>query len=396
MLKDLNALTGPNRRRSLLTSAVIAGLGAFLVSYIFALLDLNGTLRTGLVSDVNSYRDLADSILDGAVPYVDLSFEHLPAMLVPIVGLGWLSDVSGVPLWLVWPMTMTALFAVTAMLVDRLNPRHPAGFAFIAISLPLLPLALFRIETWVVLFAVGAIVAFLAKKNLVGVIATIVGTLAKGWPIAVSILPWKTRQRSAAAWAVVGGGLGLAAVSIQEGFRASRSFEGIHTETVVGGVVLLARHVSGTALETLSTAGATYVSVPSWALALNAIPGALVLSVVIVLLRRPLKTDEVVSLLGLTVLGIVLVSPLFSTQFLVWLAPFVAALAYRNKLLYVLAGLFAFASVAVFDPSSPLWALEIVVSNVAVLALAVSWAHALIIDTRTVQPVSTSRKNLPV
>ncbi len=135
---------------------------------------------------------------------------------------------------------------------------------------------------------------------------------------------------------------------------------------------------------------------PSWALALNAIPGALVLAVVIVLLRRPLKTGAIVSLLGLTVLGIVLVSPLFSTQFLVWLAPFVAALTHRNRLLYVSASLFALASVAVFNPSSPVWAFEIVVSNVAVLALAVSWAHALIIETRPTQPVSTSRKNLPV
>ncbi len=249
----MNALTGTNRRRRLATVAVIAGLVAFLVSYIFALLDLSGKLRTGLVSDVNSYRDLADSILDGAVPYFDLSFEHLPAMIIPIVGLGWLSDVSAVPLWLVWPMTMTAVFAATAVLVDRIDPQHPVGFAFIAISLPLLPLALFRLETFVVLLTVGAVVAFLAKKNAVGVMATIIGTLAKGWPIAVSILPWKIGQRKSAAWAVIGSGLGLAAVSVQEGFRASRNFEGIHTETVVGSVVLLGRHVSGTAL-TLSVA----------------------------------------------------------------------------------------------------------------------------------------------
>ena len=161
----MNSLSGPMRRRRLVIAATTVGMAAFLLSYTFAQLDINGTLRTGLTPDVGSYSDIAESVFGGATPYVDFTFEHLPAMLIPILGLGWVSDLSGLSPYFVWPMAMTGLFTVTAVLVDRIDPQHPAGFTFIAVSLPLLPLALFRLEQWVVLLAVGSIVAFRFSKT---------------------------------------------------------------------------------------------------------------------------------------------------------------------------------------------------------------------------------------
>lgn len=396
MWKDMNALTGSTRRRRLVITAVVAGMAAFMVSYMFAVADLNDMLRTGLVSDVNTYRDLAEAMLGGALPYIDFPFEHLPSMLIPIVGLGWLSSISGVSLMLIWPLTMTGVFAVTAVLVDRIDPERPSGFTFIAISVPLLPLSLFRLEPWVVVFAVGAMAAFLAGRTVLGVVATVFGSLAKGWPIVVSVLPWKMGDRVASSLAVFGSGLGLAVVVAHEGFRAGRDFDGIHTETLVGSIVVLGRHFSGSALGTFSAAGARYVAVPSWTLAVNAIPGVVVLALAIVVLRRPLTPRSTVSLIGFVVLGIVLVSPLFSTQFLVWIAPFVAALSLTNRRLYVIASALAVASVAVFAPTSLLWSIEVLASNLVVLALAVSWGREFIADGRYGRPASTSLRNLPV
>jgi hypothetical protein len=396
MWKDMNALTGDMRRRRIFILAVVAGMGAFLVSYVFAVLDIRDVLRTGLVSDVGAYGDLAESVLNGEVPYLDFPFEHLPSMLIPVVGLGWLSQITGVSLWLVWPMAMTAVFAATAVLVDRIDTERPAGFLFIVVSLPLLPLALFRLEPWVVLIATGAIVAFLAGRNAVGAGLTVLGSLAKGWPIAISALPWKLGQKSVAVLTAAGAGVGLVAVLIQEGFRTGRDFEGIHTETVVGSLLLLARHGSGVAIDTFGSAGARYVSAPTWALALNAIPGLVVLAIAAFVLRRPLTRRAIVSVVGLTVLGILLVSPLFSTQFLVWLAPFVAGLSSRNRWLYAISGMFALASVAVFDHTSVVWTVDVAASNIMVLALAAAWSRDLVIDTRSTQESSTSLRNLPV
>lgn len=392
----MNSLTGPKRRRRLILTAMMAGMAAFLLSYAFAELDINGTLHTGLTYDVGPYSDIAESVFGGATPYVDFTFEHLPAMLIPILGLGWLSDLSGLSPYFVWPMAMTGLFTLTAVLVDGISPQRPAGFSFVAVSLPLLPLALFRLEPWVVLLAVGAIVAFLSTRNVAGIALAILGSMAKGWPIVVSILPWKVGHRKVAVIAATGSGLALLAVLTQEGFRSGRAFDGIHSETVVGGFLLFTRHLSGAALDTFGSAGAHYVGAPTWAVIVNAIPGLVVLTIVGVLLKRPMSTQTTVSVIGLSVLGIILVSPLFSTQFLVWLAPFVAALSTRNRVLYVLAGAFAFGSIAIFEPATVLWALEVSAANLIILVLAASWCRDLITSTRNDQPTNTSLKNLPV
>ena len=396
MWKDMNDLSGPTRRRRLVLFAATAAAAACVVSYVFAKLDIRGSLHTGLVSDVGPYSDIADSILGGAVPYLDFPLEHLPSMLVPIISLGWVSDISGISLYFVWPMAMTALFVATAILVDRIDPQRPAGFIFVAMSLPLLPLALFRLEPWVVLLAVGAIVAFLGARNVVGIALVVLGSIAKGWPIVVSILPWKARNKGVAALAAIGSGFALMVIFAQEGFRSGRAFDGIHTETLFGSLVLLARQISGVALDTFPSAGAHYIGVPSWAVFVNAIPGVAVLIVVVVLLWRPMSNQTTVSVIGLGVLGIMLVSPLFSTQFLVWLAPFVAALSYRDRVLYVAAGVFALGSIAIFEPATTMWAIEVTVSNIFVLVLAVAWSWDLLITTRADQRVNTSRKNLPV
>ncbi len=45
-----------------------------------------------IAGDPTLYGEIADAILGGAVPYIDVTVEHLPVLLVPIVAVGSLPD----------------------------------------------------------------------------------------------------------------------------------------------------------------------------------------------------------------------------------------------------------------------------------------------------------------
>ncbi len=376
------------RRRLLVLWGLTACLFAFVVSYVFGLLDVNDVLRTGLVSDIRSYESIAGSLLDGQLPYRDFVFEHLPLALIPIGILGAIADATGASLWLVWPIAMTPVFILTALWVDRLDPDDPPGFRFIAVSLPLLPLVLFRLEPWIEIFAVAAVVAFVAGHNLRGGVLTMLGALGKGWPVVIAALPWKFGKRREAVTVALLTVTLLGIVAIQDGFRSGRTFNGIHTETVMGSVVLLVRHIGGSALDTASAAGALYVDVAQVLVLLNALPGlALVAIGLYALVGR--EESTAVSAVGLIVLGIVLASPLSSTQFIFWIAPFVALLGVTQRRIYVVAGVFALASIAVFEPDTLLWTVEVVLRNAALVGLGIVWARSLLSGPGDVSRVAT-------
>lgn len=376
------------RRRLLVLWGLTACLFAFVVSYVFGLLDVNDVLRTGLVSDIRSYESIAGSLLDGQLPYRDFVFEHLPLALIPIGILGAIADATGASLWLVWPIAMTPVFILTALWVDRLDPDDPPGFRFIAVSLPLLPLVLFRLEPWIEIFAVAAVVAFVAGHNLRGGVLTMLGALGKGWPVVIAALPWKFGKRREAVTVALMTVTLLGIVAIQDGFRSGRTFNGIHTETVMGSVVLLVRHIGGSALDTASAAGALYVDVAQVLVLLNALPGLALAAIgLYILVGR--EESTAVSAVGLIVLGIVLASPLSSTQFIFWIAPFVALLGVTQRRIYVVAGVFALASIAVFEPDTLLWTVEVVLRNGALVGLGIVWARSLLSGPGDVSRVAT-------
>jgi hypothetical protein len=372
-----NDLITRERTRQLFLTASTAAVFAFIVSYVFAILNINDLLRTGLVSDIGSYEDIAAAMLDGLVPYLDFPFEHLPVGAVPIAVVGIATSLTGVSMWLLWPLFMTPLFVATAMWVDRLDPEDPPGFRFVAVSLPMLPLVLFRLEPWIEFLAVAALLSFVVGKEIRGASLAVLATLGKGWPIVISMLPWKLGRRRAAVAVVVTSVVLLAAVASLEGFQSGREFDGIHTETVVGSVVLLFRHLTDAALGTTPSAGALYIDVPPIMVFINAIPGILLITIGLVSTIR-LSATSTLSAIGITTLGIILASPLSSTQFIFWIAPFVALLAVGQRRMYVIAGLFAFASIAIYEPYGILWNIEVVARNVALLALGAMWAMTLI------------------
>ncbi len=374
-----------DRRMRLLLASIGACAGAFVLALIAALLDINDVIRTGLVSDVNTYSDIATTILNGEMPYTGFPVEHLPVALVPIVILDWIADVSQVSLWVVWVPAMAAAFAVTAQLLDRLEPSPGGGFRFVAVSLPMLPLVLFRIEPWISLFVALALVAYAANRLVLGGVWTFLGVLGKGWPIVLALFAWSKGHRRNALLLVGLCGLALFAVALTPGFQAAREFEAIHSETIIGSLILLWRSITGAELDTHGSAGAVYVAVPGLLTILNAVPGVAILFVSAAVLRsRCLVFADLVALSGFVVLGIMLISPLFSTQFIFWLAPFVIMLGPKPRMLYGVAAVFGLMSVTVFDPTSLLWILEVVAKNGTLLLLALVWAgHLLALDRTT-------------
>jgi hypothetical protein len=377
MLESTNDLVGHERKRQLLLTASTAAVFAFIVSYVFAILNINDVLRTGLVSDIRSYEAIAEAMLDGLIPYLDFTFEHLPVGAVPIAVIGFTTHLTGISMWLLWPLFMTPLFVATALWVDRLDADNPPGFKFVAVSFPMLPLVLFRLEPWIEFLTVAALLAFVVGYAVRGAALTVLATLGKGWPIVITLLPWKLNKRSTAVVTFVASVALLAVVASLDGFQSGREFDGIHTETVVGSLVLLFRHIAGAALGTGPAAGALYVDVPTVAVGVNAIPGLLLIGIGLVCAIR-LPIERTLSCIGLITLGIILASPLSSTQFIFWVAPFVALQPIVERRIYIVAGLFGFASIAIYEPDSILWNLEVVARNVALLALGVMWAAALI------------------
>jgi hypothetical protein len=267
---------------------------------------------------------------------------------------------------------MSVFFIATSVLIDRLPGYEGRGFRFVLAGSPLLPLALFRLEPWVVLLTVAAMSLYLGGRRIAGGTTNVAATLAKGWPIVLAVIPWNKRDRGLALGVAMSSVVMLAFIAVQEGFRSGRAFDGIHTETLVGGVVLLVRHLTGSTLGFISVAGARYIDVPGFSLLVNAIAG---LAIAVVglwfAMRRPQQT--MLESLGLMVLGILLASPLSSTQFIWWLAPFVAFSSVRVRRWYLAASVVALASVTVFVPASTLWAVEVVARNALLLGLGVVW-----------------------
>lgn len=384
----------------LLLAATAACVGAFTFSSFVTTLSDAGHFHSALVDDLTAYSAIGSHVLDGAVPYVDLAIEHLPASAALIIVVEWITQLLGAEFWMMWVPTMTAAFVWSVLLVDRLNSNRPLGFLYISVSIPMLPLVLFRLEPFVALLAVAALVAYMSGRSTRGSVWTGLGALGKGWPVALAVIPWGDGHRRHAVATVGTVGVPLVAVMLAPEFLSSREFDGIHSETALGSSIILIRQIAGSDLGISHVAGAVYVSGPQWLVLLNTLPGLAIIGFGLAALRRAtIDMSALVSLAGFIVLGMMLASPLLSTQFIFWIAQFIAALALSSRKLYVAAAILGLLSVAVFEPAEAWWAVVVVAKNGFLLWLAMSWATrmpTIQTDEATPRPVSTSRKNFPV
>ena len=142
---------------------------------------LDGLRR--LLAIPHFYEEISDDILAGQVPYVDMEVEHLPGSLVPIVLIGVITDIFGLDYELTWTLAMAALFVGSAIIVAAIPAWSESQNRFVLLALPLLPLVVFRLEPWLILFVALAIRYSFLSYWRGGITATAIAALTKGWPI---------------------------------------------------------------------------------------------------------------------------------------------------------------------------------------------------------------------
>jgi hypothetical protein len=331
------------------------------------------------------YRRMSD-LFAGNLPYLGATFEHLPVMLLPM-GATWILGGFSSPfvfrsIWAV--LTAVALLAIVHVLgiIDTMTGKSGAARRWVLVITPLVPLALFRNDPWVVLPAMLAVVAILRSQSVLGSSWIGIGALAKIWPLVLVPFAWKRRSRRSLLIMIGVVSILLLALSRTSGFVAGRSFDGLHTESL-GGALWLMTHRSVGSVGLIEAAGAIYVNAPR----VMMIPGLLLGSTVALIAlwrlvrNRGSDTDRLVWT-GVLVIGLLLIAPLQSAQFLLWATPFVVFSRSKSALLlYTAAGALALLGVVGFESlqdNAWWWSTAAVLRNVLIFAAAV----LLLVQTR--------------
>lgn len=354
-------------------AALIAvALGFFAEQLITPISDAVGTMSI-LAGDPFVYEDRWADIRSGELPYLESEFEHFPLTLVPIVLAGLVSELTGIPYWntfvgVIMVITFATIYAVrrigTAMGDEAVTGR------FLWLLTPLLPLVLFRTDLLPVMCVAFALMAWMAGRERSGVFAAVGGVLAKGWPVVLTVSEWwRGRRTRAVLVAMFTMSLALTLILLP-GFQSGRAFRGIHLETVVGSLILTGRHLLGFPLGTLADAGALYIEAAPWLVATNVVFGASFGLWAMRGLRHPFSWRRAHLVVAALTLGLLLASPIFSPQFLVWPVAFLALIAGRHTTrMFVVISLLSIVYVGFWDDTALWWALLLLVRNVVFVVL---------------------------
>ncbi len=357
-----------SRGRLLLMLSILAVglLSIFLVS---------GSPVTIIPGDPAEYRVRVEAMLNGGLPYLDVPFEHLPVMIIPMFGAWFLGGSASQSMYVfAFAGLMLVTTIATAPVMDSWGHRIglPAtGWRWAMVMVPLMPLALFRNDPVPVLLSVVALLMLVSERRS-WVVFAMGGAWAKIWPAAISLAAWR---RGKPATAVVVGLSGAAALALTflPGFSAARRGVGIHGETVVGALVGLSRTARGDPSGVEITTAA-YLPVSGLLVAVNTALGLMVLALAFWALRRSTQWRTASLAIGAAVGGVMLSSQLFSLQYVLWLMPFVALSRRRCVLMTAMAlGLLTTRLAWVWEPTlfeDPLFYSMITVRNLAVVLIA--------------------------
>lgn len=312
-------------------------------SWRWAILTLALALVTGslaqrmlgapVFNDLLVYHSRMSELFAGNLLYVSGQFEHFPLAAAPMLvawGFGGWSSVAAFEVAFI--LVGGGLFVATGGLLTQIGDRlgiPKAGCWFFALSLPLAPFAVARTEPWV-LFLVAMSLRSLVQESesrFAGWAALAVA--AKAWPVVLGVEAWRIGWHRAAV-ILVGIAAAVSLILLQlPGFLSGRSFSGIHSETLVGALLLAWRAVSGLPLGLHNSAGAVYVSAPGLAILAELFIGVIAGATALRFRRPEGRRTERFRLVAVLTLAMLLASPLLSAQFILWPVLFLALVPSR-------------------------------------------------------------------
>jgi hypothetical protein len=172
-----------------------------LLTISWALLHTGFWDRTQIV-DTPTYQRYGQAVLDGQVPYRDFDLEYPPAALPVFVlpALAREDDYSSAFELLMWACAAAAIVALGLALaaVDASSPRLYAAIGFLALApLALGTVILSRYDFWPGALAIGAVAAFVSRKERLGFGLLGLAVAAKIYPLVLLplALVWTARRR---------------------------------------------------------------------------------------------------------------------------------------------------------------------------------------------------------
>ena len=172
-----------------------------LLTISWALLHTGFWDRTQIV-DTPTYQRYGQAVLDGQVPYRDFDLEYPPAALPVFVlpALAREDDYSSAFELLMWACAVAAIVALGLALaaVDASSPRLYAAIGFLALApLALGTVILSRYDFWPGALAIGAVAAFVSRKERLGFGLLGLAVAAKIYPLVLLplALVWTAGRR---------------------------------------------------------------------------------------------------------------------------------------------------------------------------------------------------------
>jgi hypothetical protein len=311
--------------------------------------------------------DVAAKVARGLVPYRDFVLEYPPLSLIHILPPWFITGGTDAGYDIVFialsVITAAASGAVVAWLAGRgwsAQSVSQSVLTFLALSLAVLPVVIWRFDGLPALFTVLALAAIVAKRPGWSGVALGLGTATKLYP--ALLLPvvvlyyafgrrWRSAGVAVGAFAAVVGAtaLGIYAVGGPDGFTflTYQEERGIEIESVLGGLVLLSHRLFGT--EATIYAGFGSIQVGSSLIEGLALPNQVALFALGISLAAGLiysfssdarhspdgaiRPPTVVNYMMAILVFSMLANKVLSPQYIVWLLPIGALLPWRKALL---------------------------------------------------------------
>ena len=372
---------------------LIASLAGLIIGFLPAALG-NPTVYT---ADPQLYSEAMGRMFGGEIPYLDFDFEHVPVAIAPMSLAHIIASITGLPFGYPFMIIMLVMVFVTGILVVGIGEDlglGDVGLRWVVMVAPMLVIIPHRVDALSVMLAVAAIFFAVRRKEVASFGSAIGAVLAKGWPVVLAAVDWWRGKRQRA-FGLVGVTVAMGVILLAlPGFRAGRSFVGVHEETVSGTIVIVWRLLVGTNPQIIDSAGAVYVGTGAWALALNLVVGCAIGFAALTVLRRSFSWQGAVAVTGALTYAVLLASPLLSTQFLLWPIPFVALTGSRQgRWLLTTAAVISVALTGIWFPGELWWHTGWLIRNVVLVAAAIYGVRDAVATT---YEASTSRRNLPV